>query len=474
MLNRISFNTAVQVVSRVLELGSALIVNAWLARQWGSVRFGEIGFYAGLSGVLIFMFDFGLGNLLIRAIATQRQQARQLLANGLVTLIPFCLLGTVSVVAIGCWLKGAGQLWLLLMVATHLILIAIFLLLRASFHAYERMELESMAVFFERLSWIATGIWLGTCTPSITAYFAFFTLCKLLSVLAASLLFAKYILPHSEKAILHLATQWDLVKRTIPFGLSWAFSCICISSDLVILSYQVGGAETGYYRAAGTLILPLSYFAATLNNSLLPRMSVAAMNCAKDEFDRYCHTANRIVLLAAMPITVFVWLFSHEIIAIFFGPSYAAAVPLLQLLSLIVPLRFLNQSIGMVFTAFDRQDQRMVAYGIAAAFNVGVNLWVIGRWGAIGACMTTLATDLLVLILLWLQARAMVGTKGFADQSALVSLLVAGLILVPMAWAGIPAIASGVLLVILYPLLLVHWRIVSPHETQLIWKRASQ
>ncbi|HEY9898044.1 MAG TPA: flippase [Pantanalinema sp.] len=473
MRNKVTFNTVVQIGSRVLELGSALFVNAWIARHWGSEAFGQIGLYMSLSGVFIFMFDFGLGNLLIRTIAQNRAQARHFVLNGLVALLPFSLLGSAAVIGIGVAITSSRNLGLLVLVALHLVLIAAFLLLRAAFHAYERMELESLSVLFERACWIAAGVWLALRPPSLVAFFTCFTLCKLLNVLVAGGLFIRHIRPHAERAVLRLATQWGLIKQTIPFGLSWAFDCINSSFNLLLLSHLVGGAEVGCYRAAGTLIAPLSFVAASLNSSLLPKMSEAASAQEKTLFCSYSEAANRLILAAGIPLALFIILFAPAIIHTVYGAGFEQAVLLLQLLSLAIPLRFLSQSVATTLLAGDQQARSMRCFGAAAAFNLAGNFVVLPHWGSVGACLVTIATDLLVLILMSHQQGFSLGGKVIELSPALKCLAIACLVLIPLAWAGVPLLAAALIFALLYPLLLIRVKALSAFETRLLWRPAS-
>lgn len=471
MFNRITINTAFQIATRVLELVSGLVVNAWLARQWGSQAFGQIGHVSSLAGLCGFLFDLGLSNLLVRSVARDKEKARHYLLNGLVAILPLSLIGTLVIVGVGIWTTSPSYLPVLLLVSLQMVLTAVAGLFRGTFYAYERMEFESVPVILDRLAWIGGGLWLSFQPATLVGLFAWVVFCKALNALVSAYLFFRHIWPLTEPTRLSLGTQWSLVRQSVPFGLNLAFSTLYVSLDILLVAHWAGDDQAGFYRAASMLLVPLTLIAAALNNSLFPRLSATAKHDprAAGEFSM---ATIQLVMALAMPVGLFVALFAEPIVLLLFGPEYRPAALLLQLLSLVVPLRYLNNSLAASLTAHNQQGRRTACAGIAAGFNLVANLLVVPRYQAFGACLTTLATDLLIVVLLAYCLNSHLGRRSFELSRGLGSLAAAAVILVPLALLEAPLVLAGLTLAVAYPLLLYRARLLSSFELGLLLRRS--
>lgn len=471
MINRITLNTVFQIATRLLELASGLVVNAWLARQWGSQAFGQIGHVSSLAGLCGFLFDLGLSNLLVRSVSRDKEKARHFLMNGLMAILPLSLVGMGVIVAAGIWTTSRAMLPVLVLVGLQMVLTATAGLFRGTFYAYERMEFESIPVILDRLMWIGGGLWLSFQPASLVGLFGWVVCCKALNTLVSAFLFFRHVWPHTEPARLSLGTQWRLLRESVPFGLNLAFSTIYVSLDILLVAHWAGDEQAGYYRAASMLLVPLTLIAAALNNSLFPRLSAAAKHDPRSAGE-FSVASVQLVLALAMPVGLFVALFAEPMVRLLFGPDYMPAAQMLQLLSLVVPLRYLNNTLAASLTAHNRQTQRTICAGVAAGFNVVANVLVIHRYHALGACLTTLATDLLIVVLLALCLNAHLGRRSFELARGLGSLAAAAAILVPLALLKVPLLFAGLTLAVAYPLLLYRARLLSTFELGLLLRRS--
>lgn len=89
-----------------------------------------------------------------------------------------------------------------------------------------------------------------------------------------------------------------------------------------------------------------------------------------------------------------------------YGDSYAAAAPLLSWL--LVAFLFLapNYVLTQAAVALGRERWYAVTVCIAAAVNVGLNFWLLPRFGALGAAWASIATEAVLMVLLYRGVRA--------------------------------------------------------------------
>jgi O-antigen/teichoic acid export membrane protein len=473
-MNRLTLNTTLQVTTRSLELVSGLLINAWLARNWGSGAFGQLGYFMSLSVICTFLFDFGLSNLLIRTVARAPRQASHVVLNALILVIPQAVLGVAVVFGLGLWQTGGAHAAILAWICLQLALNAALQILRSSYYAFERMEFESVPAIIERVTWIAAALWLATQPPSPQALFGWLAISKAMGLATSLGFFFRFIKPHTDPARPEAKSQRLLAKEALPFGLNLGFGNSLRMVDVLYLARWAGDVAVGHYRAVGILILPFTLIADALINSLFPRMCAAAQ-VSPEAVRNYGAAASRILLRVSIPASLFLMLYSREIVTLLYGAEYLPAATFLSILALCIPVRFLCNALGTVLTASNRQAQRMTCTAIAAGFNLAINALVIPRWQALGACVTALISDLLLAFSLWIFLGAPRTQGAVSGQVALQSLLLAGLILAPLYALSVPLLPAAAALGLAYPalMLLGRARLFSPLEVQLLGRNAA-
>ena len=92
--------------------------------------------------------------------------------------------------------------------------------------------------------------------------------------------------------------------------------------------------------------------------------------------------------------------FSQELIGIAFGPSYHDSARLLGVLAWALLFILPNAVLTQAAIALNRDRAYAVMATTAAIFNVGLNIWLIPRHGALGASWVTVATEAWLFALL--------------------------------------------------------------------------
>ncbi len=101
-------------------------------------------------------------------------------------------------------------------------------------------------------------------------------------------------------------------------------------------------------------------------------------------------------MVVVMPIVFGIAVLSHEIITMIFGDNFAeSAGPLLVLIFALI-FAFLYWPTGSLLNASNRQSYNTAAMGITMALNIGLNLYMLPRYGAMGAAASALATNILL------------------------------------------------------------------------------
>ena len=224
--------------------------------------------------------------------------------------------------------------------------------------------------------------------------------------------------------------QFDFaaVKPLMGFGaystleyMAWIFMT---SADVVIVGRLLGDAKLGLYAVVlNFAAMPVNKIAPIVNGLAFPAFAMVQGQLAEARF--YVLKAIRLMSVLAVPVFLGIAVTSPEIVGLIFGPKWAAARPLLEILSVALIFRsllillpnFLG-GIGDVKAAF-----WCTALG-AAVFPVAI---LIGcHWGIAGACFAWLIAYPLVFAGEALIASRRAGLDFRAILAAPVRPLVAG------------------------------------------------
>jgi O-antigen/teichoic acid export membrane protein len=94
------------------------------------------------------------------------------------------------------------------------------------------------------------------------------------------------------------------------------------------------------------------------------------------------------------------------------GDAYAAAVPLLRLLAVAIALQILQYGYADSLTAVGLQHERTRVVVGSILLNVGLNAGLIPPYGARGAVLATIASQLACLALLAWRVRVLERREG--------------------------------------------------------------
>jgi O-antigen/teichoic acid export membrane protein len=95
-----------------------------------------------------------------------------------------------------------------------------------------------------------------------------------------------------------------------------------------------------------------------------------------------------------------------------FGHRYAGLQPLLMLMAVCVPLRFLSTAVGAVLLTEGQMAYRVGAMLAAAVAATMFNVLLIPAYGALGAAFATLAAEGLLLLAMYHGARRAAVLRG--------------------------------------------------------------
>lgn len=427
---------------QVFRLVSGLAINVMVMRGLGVEGFGIYGYVNTLVGLAAFGSSMGMDRLLKREIARNESAAGRYLATALAA---SSLLSVATGVVILAWAWGMDGRSLVIasagLAAFGLALQTLAIVPVSYFHAIRRMKLGVPANAWGRLALVvATGVFLLLDFDVLAVFGAQ----VLDAALALAILWYTFRRLATKLGGIELGTTWaeivELLRVSIPFGLNALFVSVYLTVDVVLVQLAWGDAEVGLYRGAVMLLTLLTIVAETLSTGIFPRMATHLGKPAAAGAE--LAFASRILLALAVPAAVGGMMTAEPLMVLFGGQAFASSAAPFLLMAPLLPFRFLSNGAGMALSALDQQGDRTRGALIAAVLNVAVNLYVIPRYGAMGAAGSTLLTE--IVLWAWMQWRVSKVVTGLGLPVTLVRVALPAAAMAGALWAlpELPVILS--------------------------------
>jgi O-antigen/teichoic acid export membrane protein len=395
LLPGLTRNAAVQLAARTLAgvaQAAALII---VARALGPADYGRFAIVVTMTQLANVVADWGLLLIGTRTAATDRAAAPRVLACALGLRMVLGVLAAGVTVALAFASTDDGGVHLGTLVAGASLLPQAWLAL-AQMRGQLVLRLEGLSAGVvagacAALAWVAVAIQLHAGIVVLSA-----------SLLASALVSAAVAMAVTPGPLPRLpafdrALWWRLLRDSTPVAVSLTFATVYFYIDVVLLARLADAAEVGIYNAAYRFV----QFGVLIPAVLVGSVYAVGSRLAQADRARFAHFVRELVsvaaLLAPAPV-VLLAVVPADVLHLFYGAPFAAGGNALALLAGALVLMMFTGVMGPLLVAAGRERAVMWLGGVAAAFNIGINVALIPALGAEGAALATLLTEALVAL----------------------------------------------------------------------------
>lgn len=179
-----------------------------------------------------------------------------------------------------------------------------------------------------------------------------------------------------------------ILNASILTGLTYFLWSIYYRIDVLMLSLMKAVEVVGYYSAAYTLVAAFEIFPKAIFTSFFPLMSESSKN-SKELFEKIYETNFRLMGMIALPIAIFVTIFSKEIILLIYTDDFLQSSFALSILIWSIVFLFFNTLFANLLIAMGKEKMTAYITGILALVNIVLNYLLIPQYSYIGASIAT-------------------------------------------------------------------------------------
>jgi O-antigen/teichoic acid export membrane protein len=200
----------------------------------------------------------------------------------------------------------------------------------------------------------------------------------------------------SQKNIVRFRLDFDIgiLKYLVFTGIPFAIG------DIFTVSYSIVGRfilsilkydEVANYALPYTFVMSLSFILTAYSTSVFPLFS--KITAKKSDSIRYaCEKSYKYLMILIFPMCVGATIFADRIVYTVYGEDFSGAIPVLQILIWILFFMIMSYIGFTLLSATHREKIKMYILAASALLNIGLNLLLIPRYGAIGASIAILLT----------------------------------------------------------------------------------
>jgi O-antigen/teichoic acid export membrane protein len=405
-----SGGVAAQMLTAAIRIPVELLVPIAIGRFLGPIAVGTYAIIFVVTTYIGYVADFGISYLLIREIARDSAHIKSwvrsaFIVGGIVSLSLFGLVSFVTVI-----LFGSTDLSIeIVCAALSAVVLSLGTYYVSAFYASSRMYYETAAVLLQSIAYGVLGYLILMNGGTLLFMFVSLLISRLVFLIISRSLYCRMVQLTPDTQINKTKEIW---RESPAFLAQNVFSMVFARIDILMLGVMAGPLQVGFYEPASGFVTRLPFIARTFTNSSLPILS-GLLPSQQDRARNHSHTLSIRLLMISFPIAVWIFWAASLLTEISYGPAFEPTSICLRILAILIPLQFIDNALGMVATAGNRQAARVKTVVTGSVVNILLNIVLIPRTGYIGTSLSSVISELVIFVLLLNYARQILNGNPF-------------------------------------------------------------
>lgn len=386
------------ISEKLVRMFIGIFIGVVVARYLGPKDYGLLNYVISFVGIFGIVATLGINNIVVRDLVHESSNANVILGTAFrIRLVGAILLMLIVTIAIQFTNNDSStNLFIYILAFSPAVL---------SFNVidffFQSKVLSRFVVFSNLMSLLLSSvikvILVVTKAPLID-----FVVVMLIDsiILSASLI---YFYCRLKLSIFAWSFDRNLALKILKQGLPLVFASfatmVYLKIDQVMLQEILGSEAVGQYAAAARLSEAWYFMPIAISSSLYPAIINAKQNCNNTYLERL-QTLLSLVVWIAVIIAVPVTIFSNKIIDILYGNAYWQAGNILAIHIWAAIFVFLGEATTRWFITENLQKQLLLRTVVGALSNIVLNLFLIRKYGAIGAAVSSIISQFISVYIL--------------------------------------------------------------------------
>lgn len=215
--------------------------------------------------------------------------------------------------------------------------------------------------------------------------------------------YVKKITPLKHRFDLHI---WkEIIRKSLPYGIALILSTIYFRMNSILISLLRNQQELGIYGVASKMLEQFTIIPLYFMNSVLPVLTKSIAQ-GGEQYKKIIRYSFDFLVSMSVPMVVGGYLLAYPIVFIISTPEFLSRTSegfygsdiALKILIFALLFQFINILFAFILIAINKQAKLLYINGICVLLNITINLFLIPRYGFIGAGITYVFSELFILI----------------------------------------------------------------------------
>jgi len=392
---KIAYNVAFNAIAKVFSTVLALVAIGFITRYLGKEGFGEYAIALAFFSFFGALADLGLYSIATREISRKEADERKIIGNVFTfRLITAFIVVILSPIIVWFFPYPEEVKIAIILTSVAFFLSSSYMVLNGVFQKNLAMDRVALAELIGKVLQVGIIIWV------IKADLGFLAI---VSSLVVYMFFNFTVIFFLSRKFIQFRLQFDMVflkkfiKESLPMGGAVLITFFYFKFDTILLSVLQDSEAVGIYNGAYKIIENITFFPAMIIGLILPLLSRYIFEDT-EKFKFIANKTFKVFSLLVVPIVIGGAFLATDIVTLIGGEEFIDSAVVLQILVFALGLIFLGHLFNALLVVGNLQRTLMKVLAFCAVFNVAANIVVIPMWSYLGAAWTSVATELLVVI----------------------------------------------------------------------------
>ena len=381
------------VLGKIVNLIGGLLVGVIVARYLGPSQYGLMNYI--ISYVFLFQVFalFGLDAIETREESRNERPREVIIGTAFGLKVFFGLIFMAISILTSWWMEADHSTTLLVAIYSLSIVFNAFVVIRNHFTAI----VQNKAAIKAEISRTLLSLGVKTILLLINAPLTWFVAAYMLDYVVLAI---GYSLAYRSK--IGKLTDWQfdityaryLLKESFPLLLTNAAVIIYQRIDQVMIGQMIDSEAVGYFSVASRFVEVLIFVPMVLAQTITPLLVRAREKSLEEYMEKARQFMNFSFWLSMMISAVFS-LSATLLIRYTFGVAYMPAAIVLQVMAFKTASVALSNTAGAMLVIEGRQRWAIIRDGLGCVACIGLNLWLLPKYGIIAAAFIAIASNVI-------------------------------------------------------------------------------
>lgn len=396
---RFIFNSGISIIDQVLGLVMTLVITSMLARHFGAAELGNYTIGIAIASLISVFTNMGIQASIRRNIAIDNSITGFQLSQAIIIRIFLSL--PLSILAVHICISILGFDFRMIILC-HLINLFIF---SSGLYALSTGSLFSLhlnkTILATNLTYRLTTI---MCLVLITLFnqsLEIYVICIALIMLFVFMSNIKKITTETQPLRFKADYKFmiNLIVLSAPLTLAAAAEYANLKIDSLILGHYHPPDEVGFYTASFNLLIAFTMIPLAITKVFFPNFLDIFHNESQKKAARMLVKIGIIFFIYGFISLLLIFSYSENIIILIFGDGFFRSISILDILCFGVPIIALNRLFNYILVALKLNTLFFRITLIGLLINLLLNFILIPRYMAVGAAISTLVSEFIVMLL---------------------------------------------------------------------------